>query len=203
MRPMKSIYPMFPELLEWLNRNFNPLEQSVFEHYRGIKHLVNVVAKAEDGSLPRYCALSALRDYNEEHGTSIEYNEVKFLEPTYIFSEIGEWVAYTDSKYASDLIVLGEYDDAADAFNNPEEDISWLIVWLSRDAVAVVYRSPYTASRETLPDFEDVTDGLKPGDDAAFVLPPEIEASLGSCDPDEIFQAAELKQKGELHASRS
>lgn len=185
----KSVYPMYPELLEWLNHNFSPIEKSVFAHYRGMKKIVDLVRRVERGELPKYCALSALRDYNEENGTHISYEEVRNLDSTYIFSEFGEWVAYVDSKDAADRILMGEYDEPHEAFEYAPADISWLIVWIPQDCVAVVYRSPRTAFKTVDDEGLGLAEGLSKGNHESYTLPPELEASMGCNNPEEIFQA--------------
>ena len=199
---MKSVYEITPEIIEWLNHNLFPVEESVFVHYRGIIDLVDIVDKAEAGAIVKYAALSAIREYNEENDAALTYEEIRDRSPTYIFSGAGEWAAYVDSPYATQLLVLGEHDDPDMALSHAHPDINWLVVWLPQDECVVVYRSPHRGHRALAYEEEEgVVEGLSKGPHEAYVLPPEIEASLGWGDPREILRD-HYKSEVEIACSR-
>ena len=162
-----TTYDVAPEILEWLNHNLSPLEGSVFRHYRGIINLVRVVDAAERGDSSMFMALAAIRSYNEDYGTSITYDEIKERSSTYVFSEIGDWVAYTESQEASNAIVTGEDDDPLEALTNADPDILWIVLWLPKNEEIIVLRSPYEQNGH-------------------YTLPPEVEASVGSMKAEEL-----------------
>lgn len=184
---LKSVYPITAELIEWLNHTLVPMEEAVFHHYRGIRRLVQLVDRAEKGTIPKYAALSAIRDYNEAQHTCLTYAEIRDRSPNYIFTDFGQWAAYLDNFQAANRIIASDYDDPGDAFENAHPDISWIVLWLPSDGVAVVYRSPHTARRDIHDEEAGLADGLTPGGFRAYTLPPELEASLGLSDPEEIL----------------
>ena len=192
--PWKSVYPETPSVVDWMSHRLLPIEQRVFAHWRGIYHLVRMVRDVEDiglGPRGKYAALSAIKEYNDDHGTCLTYNEVRDLNDNYIFSGAGDWAVFTDNKLA---LVLGEYDDPDEAFYFAPSNVLWVVLWLVQDQTVVVYRSPHTAYRERLNDNDFVSDGLclscsdyeKPGTVQAYTLPADIEGSirqdLGSAD---------------------
>jgi hypothetical protein len=189
-RPHKAVFEVSPEIIEWLNHNLTPLEQQVFMHYRGVQRLVRLVDQVEEGRLPKYAALSALRDYNEEHKSCVTYEEIRDRSPNYIFSDIGDWVAYLDNPYATNLVISGDYDEPSKAFENAHPDICWIVLWLPSENVVVVYRSPYQALRRPLntDEFEEnLSDGLEPGTTPTYTFPPSLLAAINTVDPEEVL----------------
>lgn len=184
---LKSVYVITAELVEWLNHSLIPMEQSVFNYYRGIRHLVSKVDRAERGVFPKYAALSAIRNYNEEHRTNLTYEEIRDRCSDFIFSDFGQWAAYMDDARAANLIIGSDHDDAGEAFENAHPDIRWIVLWLPSDNVAVVYRSPHVGRRQMYDEELGLAEGLSRGGLEAYTLPPEVEASLGWSDPEEIL----------------
>ena len=68
----RSVYPITPALVDFLNHNLLPLEESVFRYFQDLAEVVYAVDAAERSGAPgmRYAALSKLRDYNEDHNTT-------------------------------------------------------------------------------------------------------------------------------------
>jgi hypothetical protein len=197
---LSSVYEVTPEIIEWLNHNLSPLEQAVFNHYRGIQHLVRLVDKVELGRAPRYAALSALREYNARKSTSITYEEVRDRCPTYIFSDLGEWAAYMDNVQAANRILSGDFDDPMEALENAPPDINWIVLWLVSEGVVVVQRSPHTGNREYQDDEAALAAGVVRGPFPSYVLPPGIEAAMDTADPEEILY---IPQNWSSHERRS
>jgi hypothetical protein len=186
MKLMRSVYPTTVELMEWLNHALVPMEQPVFEHYRGIKHLIRIVDRAEAGLLPEYAARSAIRDYNEEHCTLLTYDEIRDRCTSYVFADFGQWAAYLDSIQAQEAIIAGAYDDPEEAFTHAPTDINWIVLLLPSNHVVVVYRSPHIGYKAIYDEDTHTVEGLSRGIHASYTLPPQIEASLGWADPEEI-----------------
>lgn len=184
---LKSVYDITAELVEWLNHNLVPLEESVFVHYQGIRRLVNLVDRAEAKEMPKYAALSAIRDYNEQEGSFVTYEEIRDRRQDYIFSDFGQWAAYMDDEAATRSIIGSHHTDPNAALENADPDISWIVLWIPSNSVAVVYRSPFQAYREVLEEDLDLAAGLSRGTHPAYTLPPDLEAALGWSDPEEIL----------------
>jgi hypothetical protein len=188
--PYRSVYYVTPEVVEWMNQKLSPVEESVFYHWRGVLGLVEIVDLAEAGRIPKYAALSAIRNYNEEHDTDVSFEEIRGRHSDYIFSDFGEWVVYTDNQ---EPIVFGEHDSPEDALTFAPESVGWIIVWLPQEGELVIYRSPHLG-RRTVPEthFEWDTrlyvDGTVKGDELSYVLPPDIEAAMGTLQEGEILQ---------------
>lgn len=158
---MYTTYTPAPEIIEWMNHNLVPIEAGVFRHYRGIINLVRLVDAAEEGEMPKYAALAAIRNYNATHRTDVTYEEIRSRSTTFILADIGEWAAYVDDAAATNRVVSGSYDDPLEALENADPDISWTVLWLPNKNEIIVLRSPYI-------------------EHGAYVLPPEVVASVGS-----------------------
>jgi len=148
-----------------------PIEESEFRHWRGIKALVDIVHDSERGVVPHYAAMSAIAQYNRKKGTLVTFEEVRDLDHTYIPCGAGEWVVWTDHQEG---LLRGDYDDPYEAFTYANESVEWIIVLLP-DSSVLVFRSPHAAGREMN---KETANGLNRGDTTAYILPPEIEASV-------------------------
>ena len=196
--PFCSIYPATVELHEWMNWKLVPIEEPVFKHYRGIHRLVKIVDRASSGTLPKAAAQMAIDDWNEDNGTSISFKEIENLEdPSGILYDLGQWAAYVDNLDAQKKILQGDYSDPREAFEYADPSIQWIVVLLPSDGVVVVYRSPYTNYREYYDPECRLSNGLRRGDLLSYTLPPQLEASLGRNDPNEILNPYEQEN---LHA---
>jgi hypothetical protein len=182
----RSVYPATIEVLEWMNHTLVPLEQPVFEHYRGIQRLVRLVDRAAAGRIPTYAAHDAINDWNEQHGTMLDYEGILTRSSTYIFHDFGQWVAYMEGVEAQDRILSGEHDDPENAFTFAPADINWIVLLLPQDEVVVVYRSPHLGYRAIHDEDTRIVEGLSTGNLLSYTLHPQIEASLGWSNPDEI-----------------
>ena len=167
------MYPNTPALIDWLSHTLLPIEQSEFHHWRGIKTLVKTVHASNRGDVPCYAAMNAVEQYNEQNGTLITYEEVSALDHTHIPCGVGEWAVWTDNQTS---LLCGDYDDPWEAFSYANEDVGWVVVQLPSEPFVIVFRSPYTGRR--LEDDEGTINGLEFGEELAYILPPEIEASL-------------------------
>ena len=184
---LKSVYDITAELIEWLNHNLVPLEESVFVYYQGIRRLVSLVDRVEAGQMPKYAALSAIRDYNESEGSILTYDEIRDRSQEYIFSDFGQWAAYMDDEAAARSVIGNRYADPGEALEKADPDISWIVLWIPSNNIAVVYRSPFHAYRAELDPDMGLAAGLERGDHPAYTLPPDLEAALGWSDPEEIL----------------
>lgn len=189
MRPSRGIYEVTDALVDWMSETLLPVEESTFVHFRQIYKLVELVQAAESGRVPRFAALSAIRDHNSEAGTSINYDEIKNLDSTYILSDYGQWVAFTDQPNA---IILGEHDQAEDALEYAPDTVEIIVVWDTSEDQVIVYRSPYVANREPAEIGAELgySKGWVKGNEPTYVLPPEIEAALYSLPYGELLRRA-------------
>lgn len=184
---MRAIYDVTPELLEWLNHTLVPMEEPVFRHFKGIQRLTSIVDRAEAGKCSTYAAHELIDEHNKRNGTAFGYAEIRDRVDTYVFYDFGKWVAYMDNATAQRKVLDSPLTDPEDAFLHADPDINWIVLLLPSDHVVVVYRSPHIGLREVY-DVDTLTAwGTKPGNAQAYTLPPEIEASLGQLDPEEIF----------------
>jgi hypothetical protein len=172
--PNISEYPTTPALLDWLSHHLLPIEESEFHHWRGIKALVEVVHSAVESRAvwEERAAKSAVEQYNKREGTQIKFEEVRDLDHTYIPCGAGEWVVWTDNQV---LLLRGDYDEPYEAFFYASEGVNWVVV-LTPESSALVFKSPHTAGRGEATG--ERADGLNRGDVYAYILPPEIEASI-------------------------
>ena len=184
----QASYKLSPEILEWMNHTLFPVEDYIFRFYRTIGRLVRLVDRAEAGEISKYAANSAIRSHNQKNRTSVTYEEI--LErgdmTEYLFTGIGEWAAYVDSPKAGNSIITGDYDDPIEAFDNADPDVNWIVLWLVQKGEVVVCRSPFVGRRAEEED-SALTNGVERGDVASYVLPPEVEASIGWGSADEIM----------------
>lgn len=126
---------------------------------------------SELGKVPTYAAYAAIEQYNRRENTLITFEEVRDLDHTYIPCGAGEWVVWTDNQM---LLLRGDYDEPYEAFSYAADGVGWAIA-LTTESTALVFRSPHIANREIT---NGTADGLTRGDAAAYILPPEIEASI-------------------------
>lgn len=174
-RAFPTLYPAVDCWVEWLIETLAPIDESVFKHYVGVRHLLRLVDRAGSSRAAWFAAQHAIHDYNVENNTNITFKEVQQRDPTYIMSEVGEWVAFVDSPETTQRIVSSDLLDPMDALARVDSDHRWAVVWFPTEGNLLVLRSPYT-------DFTEMNDlGLcdpsRRGDQKAFVLPPEIEAA--------------------------
>ena len=74
-------------------------------------------------------------------------------------------------------------------------DIKWLVAWIPQEDEVTVVRSPYEGFRDH-PTGGGKVDGCAEGDVPCYVLPPEVEASMGcSCVEEITFQHAYTAQR--------
>lgn len=191
MRPAVSAYEMSIELVDWLSHlPFLPFERSTFQHFRGIAQLVKLVDAVEDGRRPRIEADMEIRQYNEDNDTSIEYDDILERRSSHVYSPAGEWAVYTDKP---NLILLGEHDSPYDALDCAPPNVEWILVWIpaSKELDAemevqavdelLVFRSPFIGYRTTSETDINLALGRYRGEREAYVIPPDIEAAVGTC----------------------
>jgi len=183
---MSTVYPVTPEIVEWLNHTLSPMEQSVFHHYRGIQHLVDIVDRAEAGDVPKYAAANCIYDHNKEHKTHITYEEVRSRCSTFIMSGIGEWVVYSEDMPAVNKI-LAASDDIMEAINETSGRVNWIVLWLTGQDVVVVFDSPFEQKLEILDEEQGLLDGVSRGSIPAPTLPPDIVAGMWQLHREEIL----------------
>ena len=106
-----ATYPAYGEIIEWANQSLSPLEQSVFDHYAGIRHLSSVVDMAERGEVPKYAALEAIDNYNKANRDLLSYEEILSRSSTYVFSDLGDWILYSDDMDACLRILSIDAED--------------------------------------------------------------------------------------------
>lgn len=193
MRPARGTYQVTDALVDWMSENLLPVQQATFLYYREIFRLVEIVQAAEKGRVPKFAAQSAIRAHNQDHNSALTYENVRDLEDGFLFSDAGEWVAFTDNPNA---IICGKYDEAEAALSDPPEDVSIVIVWDPSQEEAYIYRSPYIAGRSSAGTNEygdEFAHGESRGDTPTFVLPPEIEASLHAFERGSLLQQHERR----------
>ncbi len=160
-------------VVDWLANRFETVEQCVFSYWENWAAVVRLVDQAEAGYVPRYVALSALREMNLATGQAVEYDEIRDREPPCILYPEGEWVLFTESaREISRCSHLGFQE----AISSPT--ISWAVLWDPLRCMVLVLRSPNAGLRELVDPEKCVTDGMLPGDVPSFVLPPEMEATI-------------------------
>lgn len=210
----RAVYPVTPALVDWLhNAELQPVEQCVFQYYRKVLPLQDLVQAVERGESPKYVALAALREYNDqglaESEADREAGRINIFSPvtyedlaqgnaSWLFSDAGAWVIYTDHPGG---ILYGDHDDPEAAMTYAERDVEWIILWMPREEYAVVYRSPHTGRRSRLRETENDQSyesdlyavGTVRGGVPAYVLPPEIEGALDSLTEDEVFTPYGIK----------
>lgn len=174
----RGVYPATAALVDWLSENFDMLEKSSFLHIQSIRKLLPIVNAAESGRLPRYAALSALRDYNTENKTQLTYEEVRDLDCTYAFAGECPWVLLSDS--TKTIVLNSDYDTPEEALTNAPSSVRFIFIWDTANDVICVYRSPHIGYRQQAFENEGVLfcDGESSGEVYAYLLPPEVEASL-------------------------
>ena len=186
-----GVYSVSPEVMDWLSHNFVAMTCEGWDHFKGIGYLVNIVDRVEAEALPRNAAKSAIRDYNEDHGTRLIYEEIRDRDESFIASHTGGWVAYLESGNDCRSIMSSEHDNAEAAFIDAHADIEWVLVWLVQDNEILVYRSPWVGRRKPAEDSIWLAEGEEKGDYPSYVLPPEIEAAMWTCDPHEILDGSQ------------
>lgn len=170
----RAVYEVTKPLIDWMTNELESIEQSTFVHFRESYQLINIVTAAENGRIPKFAALSAIRQHNELNGSDLTYEAILNLDATYVFSDFGEWVVFTDDPRA---IICGEYDEAEDACSNTPDHVAFVLVWDTLSDEVIVYKSPWTGKRaSTLGGNFSI--GTQPGDLLSYVLPPNVEASL-------------------------
>ncbi len=173
--PLKGCYPVTPVIVDWLSNTFQAIHAGEFQQWRAMLPVLRVVQAAEDGKLPRYAALSALRRYNDERQTDITYDEVLTLDSTFLFSDAGEWVVFTDNAAS---ILTGVHDDPDDALLYAADDVQWAVAWVLHVNEIVVYRSPFHGHCQLLDLEHYAGDALERGGEVTALLPPEIQAAV-------------------------
>jgi hypothetical protein len=176
MRVNRTVYPITQSLVTWLNETLCPIEKGAFEHWRQLLPLVRICDDAMDGTVPKYAAISAIRQYNDSQGTTFTLEEI-IGRLDYSFSGTGEWAAYVNLDDQEKLL-FGEHDEAFVAFEKAPEDVQWIVVWLPEEGSAVVFRSPYICRREIFDEEGVLCDGLTLTGQLAYTLPPSIEGSI-------------------------
>ena len=171
----RAVYEATPVLIDWLSHHMESFEQSTWVHYRDSMALVNIVTAAEEGRVPKFAALSAIRQHNENNGMDLSYESILSLDTTHIFSDCGEWVVFTDDARA---LICSAYDDAEEACTHTPDHIDYVLVWDTMGDEIVVYKSPHRGKRRLTQSGGNFTCGTSKGDVESFVLPPDVEASL-------------------------
>jgi hypothetical protein len=168
--PLITTYDMCGELIEWLSWNFAWIEQSAFDHWKGLQKLTSIVDAVEEGRAPMFAAKSAIRDHNETVDDNITYQEVRDRSSTYVYSPGGDPIAYIDHLQAARIVLESESPDFAEALEETaaRRDIEWVLVYYPFDNVLVVLKSPHVV-------------------DSRFFLPPEIVSSFGSLETEELM----------------
>jgi hypothetical protein len=184
---MRTLYPVTPEIIEWLNHKLVPIEAAVFKHFRGIIHLIRIVDQVEDGLAPKYAAMSMIRRFNRQNHTNISYEDVRDRTASQIFLPEGDWAAYVDDLRASEAIISGDFDDPLEALENAPDEVQWVVLWIVEKDVIAVYRSPHTFGGELYEDSDVYVDGQSYGTTPAPALPPDLVASMGTQDAREIL----------------
>jgi len=175
MRIGVTTYTASISCIDWLSNTFDTMDGSSFQFWRGCYQLVNVVSQAEEGRIHPYIAKSAIKQHNEDHGTSLSYNEVRDLCSNHIFSDVRDYLIFTNNVNA---LCSGEYGDAEQAVYEADERVEFAAIWVPSRNEITVYRSPHTAYKKQLREGCIETDGHEKGDLLSFSLPPEIEATI-------------------------
>tara|TARA_Y100000034_G_scaffold135611_2_gene208251 strand:- start:306 stop:899 length:594 start_codon:yes stop_codon:yes gene_type:complete len=161
-----------------MSHTFDALDQGVFDHYKGIYSIVDLIDRAETGgTVRRLQAQSLIREYNERNGTRIGYAEVLHRCADHIPAFDGDWVVFTDNSRS----ILHQIDpdwEIEEALYGASMDVKWAILWDPSEAVVLVYRSPVLKDCERIdPEFL-VAHGMSRGDVISFALPAEIEGAV-------------------------
>jgi len=170
-----GLYEVSRTLIDWLSNNdtLHTIEQSAFDFWREALSVVHVVRLAEMGKTNRLSAMSALRQFNEETGHNLSYEDARDLTYSRLFSPEGEWVVFTDNPIE---VLLGREDDITDALITAPDSVQWAIIWLVAEHQILVIQSPWGNTREPINEY--ASEGLRPGTVPTSVLPPDIEAAL-------------------------
>ena len=191
MIPNRAVYPVTNEIVHWLHHsNLFPLEESVFLYFRTLAAVTTVIKRVEAGLLPKYAAMSALREYNERNRTRVTYEDVRDKVFANQFSDIGEWAAYTENPKTLLDAPLGNPEDL---LLHAPTSLQWVVTWYPMQNTVVVFRSPHLGYRQPLRLQEDgmglqnlFAEGLQKGSLLSYVLPPEVEAALGWLSDEEL-----------------
>lgn len=183
----RAVYQVSPELVDWLSNNFSCFEESSFIHLQGIQCLTRIADEAEAGRIPTMAATYAIRNYNEEHGTELTYDEVRSRSTTHVFSGVGDACIYSE-----DCATLLKQDLSPGLEAILEEappEVRFIAVWMTSDDLVFIYRSPYEDHR--VPFEDGFADGHTRGDALSYVLPPDIEAAMFTTGTEIIDRFAE------------
>jgi hypothetical protein len=178
-----SVYPCTPGVFDWLAHTLWPVDKKVFEHFQDARTLLNRVEEYESGNISEFVLAAAMRAYNTQNGTDWKREDLLLLNSDQIWADACDWVLWTDQQEA---IIKAAYPNIEDAAYGAPENVKWAILFLPRENIITVYRSPRVADREAFeqPRFDEAvtalpaTKGLIPGPHQAFVLPPGIEGLI-------------------------
>lgn len=177
--PLKGMYPATESVIDWLSNTFGAVEEGGLLYWLELRNLTKAVDRAEKTKsfVYRAQAMSMLRDYNEESGSSITYDEIAERNIDFVPSYEGEWVAFSE-----DPMSLFHWDDDIYELEwilyGAPESVKWVIVWEVQEGYIVVYRSPIIEGRFQVDMNYHTAEGLLSGDSDTFVLPPAIEAAI-------------------------
>jgi len=178
--PQKGVYPVTESLIDWLSHKFEAIDEGVYLHFRGIRRIMDKVDRGEQGSVVhKMQARSYLREYNDQNGTNVQYEEVVHRTTNYIPAFQGEWVVFTDDSEA--ILRDDEADNnlmIEDALYCAPTKVRWAVLWDPQEAIIIVYRSPVLRSRLDInPDFL-LSCGMTKGGTWTFALPEEVEGVI-------------------------
>ena len=173
-RPLHGVYPLTPDLWEWLTDEFYcGVDENVFAFWRDAIHLIRLVERVEAGKLHQYVAESAIREHNDESGCSLTYEEVKQR----YCDEVPAWESCLEVFCDEPMeILFGPHSVFYEALQHANCD--WAIVINHHNDWAVVIQSPHVQPRKLLSTETWEGSGLEAGEIPTFVLPAEIEATL-------------------------
>lgn len=169
-----TAYPYCTAVRKFLNSNLIAVEQTSFETFRKLSHLIRVVEAVEEGARHRAAAANAIRQFNLENRTDWTYDQILGRYTDRLLSNAGEWALYTESPLD---FLTGQHDDIDAALEEAPDHVDWAIFLSPENSQILVFRSPYLGYRETLGDF-DVCSGLEDGEHRAYTLPCGVEEAI-------------------------
>jgi len=178
--PAIGLYPMTPGVVEWLSETFWCIDEGMFNHFRSLEPLFRLAQAMEVGETNQFVVDAAITRFNRQHNKAVTVADLLNPDGSYVFSDIGEWVVYTDQPKD---IIRGSYNRIDYALYGAAASVRWAALWNPSDNVLAVHRSHIVADRSGLtaaefPSEFPTADGLQKGNLPTFALPPQMEGVI-------------------------
>ena len=185
-------YPVSYGLIDWISNRFDAVDYSNFEYWYRKRHLINLFADYQDGTLSRRSAERVLSIYNKNNGTSVSLDEIEDMDDSTVFSPAGDDVVFCDN--IRGVIRNGEelkIKEPLEALSREEIDASWVILYSVNEGLIHALKTPHIKYREVLREKRTSVDGeietveynnfgqaLSEGPHPTFVFPDEVHGII-------------------------